>query len=311
MVRFGSGTVDTVNIDCYIVIAMLIAELLSLRSLLKLFAEKGEYEYSNNERSDNNLTISEAIIMKHLYGLIGFPLSHSFSKGYFAKKFEKEGITDCFYDSFPLESIDLFPQLLADNPNFAGINVTIPYKQQVIPFLDELEESAAAIGAVNTIKFQDKKLIGFNTDVYGFEQSLLPIVRQKYSENEQVSSLVLGTGGAAKAIFYILKKNNLNPTFVSRTAKPNHLTYKDLNKTIIDENQIIINTTPLGMSPKVDACADLPYELLTENHILYDLVYNPEVTLFLQKGLDQKATIKNGLEMLHLQAEKSWEIWQS
>ncbi|MFK7947289.1 MAG: shikimate dehydrogenase [Saprospiraceae bacterium] len=246
----------------------------------------------------------------NLYGLIGYPLSHSFSKGYFAKKFEKEGIENCFYDSFPLENIDLLPQLLAANPNFVGINVTLPYKQQVIPFLDELDENAAAIGAVNTIKFQDGKLIGFNTDVYGFEQSLLPIINKKYTEKTSLKSLVLGTGGAAKAIFYILKKNNLNPTFVSRTAKPNQLTYKDLNKEIIDESQIIINTTPLGMSPNIDTCPDLPYELLTNNHILYDLVYNPEVTLFLQKGFDQKATIKNGLEMLHLQAEKSWEIWQ-
>lgn len=245
-----------------------------------------------------------------LYGLIGYPLSHSFSKGYFAKKFEKEGITDCFYDNFPLENIDLFPQLLVANPNFVGLNVTIPYKQQVIPFLDELDESAAAIGAVNTIKFQDGKLIGFNTDVYGFEQSLLPIINKKYSKKEQLKSLVLGTGGAAKAIFYILKKNNLNPIYVSRTSKPNQFTYSDLDENIIEKYQIIINTTPLGMSPKVDTCPDLPYELLTENHVLYDLVYNPEVTLFLQKGLEQGATIKNGLEMLHLQAEKAWEIWQ-
>lgn len=247
---------------------------------------------------------------KHLYGLIGYPLSHSFSKGYFAKKFEKEGIKDSFYDSFPLENIDLFPQLLAENPNFNGINVTIPYKQQVIPFLDELDKNAAAIGAVNTIKFQDGKLIGFNTDVYGFEQSLLPIINQKYDKKTTLKSLVLGTGGAAKAIFYILKKNHLNPTFVSRTPKPNQLTYSDLDKNIIDESQIIINTTPLGMSPKIDTCPDLPYELLTNNHILYDLVYNPEITLFLQKGKEQGATIKNGLEMLHLQAEKAWEIWQ-
>ena len=148
-----------------------------------------------------------------LYGLIGYPLSHSFSKGYFTKKFEKVGITDCFYDNFPLENIDLLPQLIATNPNLAGLNVTIPYKQQVIPFLDELHESAAAVGAVNTIKFQDGKLIGFNTDVYGFEQSLLPIINKKYdkkyTEITALKSLVLGTGGAAKAIFYILKKNHL------------------------------------------------------------------------------------------------------
>jgi shikimate dehydrogenase len=250
-----------------------------------------------------------------LYGLIGYPLSHSFSKGYFTKKFEKAGITDCFYDNFPLENIDLLPQLIATNPNLAGLNVTIPYKQQVIPFLDELHESAAAVGAVNTIKFQDGKLIGFNTDVYGFEQSLLPIINkkydQKYDKKTPLKSLVLGTGGAAKAIFYILKKNNLNPTYVSRTKKQNQLIYSHLDKAIIDENQIIINTTPLGMSPKIDTCPDLPYELLTENHILYDLVYNPEVTLFLEKGLQQGATVKNGLEMLHLQAEKAWEIWQA
>lgn len=253
----------------------------------------------------NNQTI------KQLFGLIGYPLSHSFSKRYFAQKFEKAGITDKFYDLFPLENIDLFPQLLVNNPNFAGINVTIPYKEQVLPFLDEIEADAAAIGAVNTIKFQDGKLIGFNTDVYGFEQSLLPLLNQKYDSQQSLKALVLGTGGASKAVVHALKKLNIEPVYVSRTAGDNQFIYSDLTKEIIEKHLIIVNTTPLGMSPNVDTCPNIPYEFLTENHLLYDLVYNPEITMFLQQGLDKKATIKNGLEMLHFQAEKAWEIWNN
>lgn len=254
--------------------------------------------------------------MKHntiekLFGLIGYPLSHSFSKGYFAKKFENEGITNCFYEAFPLEKIDMLPQLIAANPNLVGLNVTIPYKEAVIPFLDELDESAAAIGAVNTIKIQDGKLIGFNTDVYGFDQSLRPIIDSKYRSISTLKSLVLGTGGAAKAVYHRLQKNGWNPTYVSRKRDENVLTYSDINEEIIEEHQIIINTTPLGMSPNTDTCPAIPYSLLTEKHTLYDLVYNPTKTLFLEKGEEQGATIKNGLEMLHLQAEKAWEVWQS
>ena len=253
--------------------------------------------------------------VEKLFGLIGYPLSHSFSKGYFAKKFENEGTNNCFYDAFPLENIDLLPQLITTNPNLVGLNVTIPYKQAVIPFLDELEDSAAAIGAVNTIKIQGGKLIGYNTDVYGFEQSLMPIINNKFpisaDSKQTLKSLVLGTGGAAKAVFYILQKNNLHPTYVSRTKKDRQFTYTDLDKNIIDNHQIIINTTPLGMSPNTETCPDLPYHFLNDNHVLYDLVYNPAVTLFLEKGEERGSTIKNGLDMLHLQAEKAWDIWQS
>ncbi len=245
-----------------------------------------------------------------LYGLIGYPLSHSFSKKYFAEKFENEGINDCFYDLFPLESIHFFPKLLEDNPNLMGLNVTIPYKEQIIPFLDKLEDSAAEIGAVNTIRFESGKTVGFNTDVYGFEQSILPIIHQKYAPNESLKALILGTGGASKAVFYALSKNNILPTYISRIPSANQLTYSDLTSKNINDYSIIVNTTPLGMSPNIETCPMLPYHLLTERHLLYDLVYNPEISTFLQKGMEQKASIKNGLEMLHLQAEKAWDIWK-
>lgn len=244
------------------------------------------------------------------FGLIGYPLSHSFSKKYFAEKFEKEGIVNCFYDLFPISKIEDFVPLFKEKTNLVGLNVTIPYKEQVIPFLDELDESAAAVGAVNTIKNQDGKLIGFNTDVYGFEQSILPIIHKKYAETQGLKALILGTGGASKAVFYILKKHKIEPVFVSRTPSENQIAYADVSQQIINSQQIIVNTTPLGTVPNVDTFPDIPYEFLNHSHLLYDLVYNPEVTAFLQKGLVQKATIKNGFDMLVLQAEKAWEIWK-
>lgn len=249
-------------------------------------------------------------MMKNVFGLIGYPLTHSFSKKYFTQKFEEENIPDCKYELFPLAKIEDIEDLIAAQPNLKGLNITIPYKEVVIPFLDELDEGAAAIGAVNTIKFVDGKRIGYNTDVYGFQGSLKALIDTKYTKNQPLKALILGTGGASKAIAYAFKQLDISYTYVSRTAKPQQFTYAELNKSILQTHQIIVNTTPLGTSPNTDACPNLPYQFLTKNHLLYDLVYNPAVTLFLQKGLDKGATIKNGLEMLHGQAEKSWAIWR-
>lgn len=242
-----------------------------------------------------------------LFGLIGYPLSHSFSKKYFAQKFEKEGISNCQYENFPLKTIAEFPDLLKQQAHLVGLNVTIPYKQLVIPFLDQLDESARAVGAVNTIKIQNRQLIGYNTDVYGFEQSLKIILEQKYAPSETLNALILGTGGAAKAVAFILKKLGIIFKYVSRTPKANQLAYTQLKT--LEHYPIIINTTPLGMSPNIHTLPKLPYHTLSDQHLLYDLVYNPVVTAFLQQGLERGASIKNGLEMLHLQAEKAWEIW--
>jgi shikimate dehydrogenase len=245
------------------------------------------------------------------FGLIGHPLSHSFSKKYFAAKFEKENITACFYDLFPIPKVQDFLQLFEEKSNLVGLNVTIPYKEEVIPFLDELDAEAAAVGAVNTIKNQNGKLIGFNTDIYGFEQSILPIINKKYKKIDGLKALVLGTGGASKAVVYILKKHGIEPILVSRTLGENQLAYAELSSEIIDSHLIIVNTTPLGTAPNIETCPDIPYQFLTAEHFLFDLVYNPAVTTFLQKGLAQQATIKNGSDMLELQAEKAWEIWNA
>jgi len=240
--------------------------------------------------------------MKKL-GLIGFPLSHSFSPGYFKKKFETLGIEGWQYGLYPLDKIDAFCALMEDEKPF-GINVTIPYKEQVIPFLDELDKEAAEIGAVNTIKISNQKTKGFNTDIYGFEKSIEPLLK-----NHHKNALILGSGGASKAVEYALKKMGIAPSFVSRTAGKGQFTYEDLNAEILENQTIIVNTTPLGMSPNIDACSAIPYNAITPHHLLYDLVYNPTETLFLKKGKQQGAAIKNGYEMLCLQADKSWEIW--
>ena len=245
------------------------------------------------------------------FGLLGYPLSHSFSAVYFAKKFADGNITDAIYENFPLETIDEFQNLLKNHPDFAGLNVTIPYKEKIIAFLDEIDTEANEVKAVNTIKFIKNQgvttLKGYNTDVYGFETSLKPFL-----ESYHKKALILGTGGASKAIKYILKK--LDISYVSATIeelKENEIRYEDINKALIEESLIIINATPLGTFPKVDACPSIPYEHITPRHILFDLVYNPEITLFLQKGKAQGAKTTNGLKMLHLQAEKSWSIWNS
>lgn len=243
------------------------------------------------------------------YGLIGYPLGHSFSRGYFNEKFKAEGI-DAEYLNFEIPTIDDFIEVVESNPDLKGLNVTIPYKEQVINYLDELAPDARQIGAVNVIQIirQPKgkvKLVGHNSDVIGFTQSIEPLLKPHHHK-----ALVLGTGGASKAVFHGLKSLGIEPTYVSRTPKdPSYLTYSQLTPEVMAGHTVIVNTTPLGMYPKADACPDIPYDLLTADHLLYDVVYNPDETLFMKRGQAQGATVKNGLEMLLLQAFAAWEIW--
>jgi len=242
------------------------------------------------------------------FGLIGRHLQHSFSPTYFANKFKQEGILDCVYELFPLAQIEDIKLLLQKDLNLAGLNITIPYKQVVIPFLDHLSPQAAQIGAVNTIQFLEGKLIGHNTDVYGFQTSL-----KKALNLSQLNSkaLILGTGGASKAVVYALQQMNIPYQYVSRVAKKDVLSYEMLSPELLQQYLIIINTTPLGMSPNIDNCPLLPFAVIGQQHILFDLVYNPKQTLFLKKGATQGAKTINGLEMLYLQADKAWEIWNT
>jgi len=242
-----------------------------------------------------------------IFGLIGQSIEHSFSPAYFAQKFEKEGIQDAAYQLFPLAAIKELPQLLAYK-TISGLNVTIPYKQAVIPYLDRCTDAAKAIAAVNTIAFEDGQLIGHNTDVYGFEQSLRPLLTKKHLTSK---ALVLGTGGASKAVCYVLQQLGITYHLVSRTPSKNQLSYAAINRDCVKQHLLIINTTPLGMSPNTEASPRLPYSNLGSEHLLYDLVYNPLETSFLTKGRAQGTIIKNGLEMLHLQADKAWEIWKA
>ncbi len=245
--------------------------------------------------------------MKKL-GLLGRNIGYSFSRNYFTTKFKQEGIEKSFsYENFDIQDINKFPSILKDNPELLGVNVTIPYKEVVIPFLDELSEDAEAIGAVNTIKISPEgKLKGFNTDYYGFINSLKPLL-----QNHHKKALILGTGGAAKAVVFGLKQLNIGSVYVSREAKENSISYNQLNASIMENYQIVINCTPLGTSPKTELFPDIPYQYFTSNHIAYDLIYNPEKTVFLQKAEINNAVIKNGHEMLVFQAEKAWEIWNS
>ena len=242
------------------------------------------------------------------YGLIGYPLKHSFSIGYFNEKFRSEGV-DAEYVNFEIPSINDFIEVIEENPNLSGLNVTIPYKEQVIPFQDSLDPDTAKIGAVNVIKIirQPKgkvKLVGYNSDIIGFTQSIQPILLPSHKK-----ALLLGTGGASKAVFHGLKNLGIESVFVSRTHKPGMLTYEELTPEVMAEYTVIVNCTPVGMYPKVDFCPNIPYEYLTPNHLLYDLLYNPNVTLFMKKGEERGAITKNGLEMLLLQAFAAWEIW--
>ena len=243
------------------------------------------------------------------YGLIGYPLKHSFSKGYFNEKFEAENI-DAEYVNFEIPTIEEFKDVITENANLKGLNVTIPYKEQVIPFLDGLSPDAESIGAVNVIKFnRDSKgklqLIGYNSDIIGFTESIQPLLTPSHKK-----ALILGTGGASKAVFHGLKKLGIESKYVSRTARVGMFTYKELTKEIIEEYTVIVNCTPVGMYPHVDECPAIPYEFITHNHLLYDLLYNPNTTLFMMKGEAKGAVTKNGLEMLLLQAFAAWEIWQ-
>ena len=243
------------------------------------------------------------------YGLIGYPLKHSFSIVYFNEKFQSENI-DAEYVNFEIPRIEDFMEVIDENPNLCGLNVTIPYKEQVIPYLDELDKDTAKIGAVNVIKIirQPKgkvKLVGFNSDIIGFTQSIEPLLQPYHKK-----ALILGTGGASKAIYHGLLNLGVKPTYVSRTKKSDAvLTYQELTPEIMEENTVIVNCTPVGMYPKVDFCPDIPYEQFTSKHLLYDLLYNPDETLFMKKGQARGATVKNGLEMLLLQAFAAWEIW--
>ena len=239
------------------------------------------------------------------FGLIGYPLSHSFSKKYFSEKFAKELIHDTTYNLFPIPEINALPELIKSNPDLIGLNVTIPYKEAVIPYLNDLDKGAEAVGAVNTIVVRGNHLKGYNTDVFGFVRSLTSFIPKPFPPK----ALILGSGGAAKAVGYGLKKLGIQYLIVSRTAGENKITYADLSSEVMESYKLIINTTPLGMHPKIDICPPIPYQYLTGEHFLYDLIYNPEETCFLRHGKEQNCNTKNGMEMLILQAEQSWKIW--
>lgn len=242
------------------------------------------------------------------YGLVGFPLSHSFSKAFFEEKFSRENI-EATYLNFEMESLSSLSEVLNRTPQLKGFNVTIPYKEKIIPYLHDLSPEAREIGAVNVVKVirenNEPKLLGFNTDHIGFRQSLQPILHP----DERHSALILGTGGASKAVVYALSGMEIRYTFVSRNPQRNQLAYSDLTEDILQKHSLIIQTTPLGTFPDTDTCPPIPYSFLSKQHIAYDLVYNPSETLFLQKAKAQSATIKNGLEMLEIQANEAWKIW--
>jgi shikimate dehydrogenase len=242
------------------------------------------------------------------YGLIGFPLTHSFSKQFFTEKFKREGI-NAIYENFEIENISLLTEIIKNNADLEGLNVTIPYKEQVIPFLDELDEAAEKVGAVNTVKITYKShqihLKGYNTDTWGFETSLKPLLREHHTK-----ALILGTGGASKAIKFVL--NKLNIDYISASIEElneREIRYNEIDEKMMSERLLIINATPLGTYPKTDTFPPIPYEYISGKHLLFDLVYNPEMTRFLEKGKKRGATLKNGLEMLQQQALKSYEIW--
>lgn len=241
------------------------------------------------------------------YGLIGFPLGHSFSKSFFNEKFQNEGI-DAEYINFEIKGIDELPEVLATNPELRGLNVTIPYKEKVLSFLDYISVEARAIGAVNVIrvdhKGDDVVLKGYNSDVIGFTKSIEPLL-----ETFHRKALILGTGGASKAINYGLKSLGLETVLVSRFERPGTIQYKDITPDVVKEYNVIVNCTPSGMFPHYDECPDLPYEALDNHNLLYDLIYNPDETLFMKKGRERGAQTKNGLEMLLLQAFASWDFW--
>lgn len=242
------------------------------------------------------------------FGLIGYPLGHSFSKKYFTEKFLKEHINECSYENYPLTDLGQLQKLISEESELCGLNVTIPYKSEIFRFLDVIEPEAYEIGAVNVMKIRRSnkqiKLFGYNSDVTGIRDSLVPFI------NDNVrNAIILGTGGSSRAVSYVLKKFGLNVTHISRIKKPGILSYSDINSGLIKNTELIINTTPLGMFPNVESKPDINYNLLNKQHILFDLVYNPEHTAFLKMGEEQGCTTVSGLKMLHSQAEKAWEIW--
>ncbi|MDF2436367.1 MAG: Shikimate dehydrogenase [Bacteroidota bacterium] len=256
------------------------------------------------------------------YGLIGYPLTHSFSKNYFSEKFKEENIMNCGYELYPLANIDLLPQLLMDNPDLSGLNVTIPYKESVIPFLNELDPTAKTVGAVNCIKITGGSgkpfLKGYNTDVFGFRQSIKPFL-----EIQHERALILGTGGGSRAVQYVLKEIGIDCFFATRDKTPiffknesevvfkNVFEYSELNEHMMKAFKLIVNTTPVGMFPDTAAAPEIPYEYITPTHLLYDLIYNPAETEFLKRGKEKGAATVNGLSMLKQQAEEGWRIWNS
>ena len=246
--------------------------------------------------------------MKHKFGLIGFPLSHSFSRKFFTEKFANEGI-EAVYLNFEIENIGKLNHLISAHPDLQGFNVTIPYKEQIISYLEQIDGEAAQIKAVNTVKIRRSgrqvSLHGYNTDIHGFQESIKPLL-QKYHHK----ALVLGTGGASKAVMKALENLGIDAILVSRNPEEKgEISYNDLDEDVMDSYKIVINTTPIGTYPNIEGCPAIPFEWITSKHLLFDLVYNPEVTEFLKQGRERGATIKNGLEMLHLQALAAWEIW--
>jgi shikimate dehydrogenase len=242
------------------------------------------------------------------FGLIGYPLGHSFSKKYFTEKFQKEQISDCIYDNYPLSDISFFPEMIRKEPDLYGLNVTIPYKSEILGYLNVIDDEAAEIGAVNVLKIKrtggEIVICGFNSDVTGFRDSLLPFINSSIK-----NAVVLGTGGSSRAVCYVLNKLGMKVTLVSRNKKTGISEYSDLNSELIDNTDLIVNTTPLGMYPNIESVPAINYELLSKKHILFDLVYNPELTSFLREGKKHGCTIVSGLKMLHSQAELSWKIW--
>ncbi|MCX2481656.1 shikimate dehydrogenase [Pedobacter sp. MC2016-15] len=242
------------------------------------------------------------------FGLIGFPLGHSFSKKFFSEKFEKEGIEDCSYELFPMENIDSINTLTADNDTLRGLNITIPHKVNVLPYLNELDDAARTIGAVNCISVEKKDgkrwLKGHNTDAFGFAESLKPFLKEHHTK-----ALILGDGGAAKAVKYVLDQLNISYLSVVRSGLPGAILYSQITEELMSTHQVIINTTPLGTFPNVEGAPEIPYHLITDQHLAYDLVYNPELTEFMRRAKAQGAAVKNGLEMLQLQALRGWSIW--
>ncbi len=243
-----------------------------------------------------------------LFGLIGYPLGHSFSKQYFTEKFEREKITDCRFEAFPIAAIDEFPALLKANPTLKGLSVTIPYKEQVLKFINTLSQEVKAIGATNSIKIKDGKLTAYNTDIVGFEKSFIKLLQQNHTK-----ALVLGTGGASKAVQYVLEKIGISFLVVTRNeiAQPGFINYTDINEDKINGYPVIINCSPVGMYPNESVAPAIPYQFINHNNYLYDLVYKPNKTMFLSEGEKKGAVTENGYEMLLLQAEESWRIWNS